>query len=74
MCKLIYPLRSCLLYRQAHLSALQDALTGLSNRGAFDISLAREVNLSQRHHSPLSIIVLDIDHFKTVNDSYGHSA
>jgi diguanylate cyclase (GGDEF)-like protein len=74
LCKLIYPLRNCLLYRQAHLSALQDALTGLNNRAAFDASLAREVDLSQRQHSPLSLIILDIDHFKTVNDSYGHSA
>lgn len=74
LCKLTYPLRNCLLYRQAQLSAMQDALTRLNNRAAFDTSLAREVDLSQRQHSPLSLIVLDIDHFKIVNDSYGHRA
>lgn len=74
LCKLAYPLRNCLLYRQAQRAALQDKLTGLNNRAAFDNSLTREVDLAQRQHTPLSLVVLDIDHFKTVNDSYGHSA
>lgn len=74
LCKLIYPLRNCLLYRQAQHAALQDKLTGLSNRAAFDQSLNREVDLAQRQHAALSLVVLDIDHFKIVNDSYGHSA
>jgi diguanylate cyclase (GGDEF)-like protein len=74
LCKLVYPLRNCLLYRQAQRAALQDKLTGLNNRAAFDNSLTREVDLAQRQHSPLSVVVLDIDHFKTVNDTYGHSA
>ena len=74
LCKLVYPLRNCLLYRQAQRAALQDKLTGLNNRAAFDNSLTREVDLAQRQHTPLPLVVLDIDHFKTVNDSYGHSA
>lgn len=74
LCKLIYPLRNCLLYRQAQRAALQDKLTGLNNRAAFDNSLTREVDLAQRQHAPLSLVVLDIDHFKAVNDTYGHSA
>lgn len=74
LCKLIYPLRNCLLYRQAQALSLQDKLTGLNNRAAFDDCLKREVGLSHRQHTPLSLIVLDIDHFKAVNDSYGHSA
>lgn len=74
LCKLIYPLRNCLLYKQAQQASLQDQLTGLYNRGAFDTSMKREVDLSTRQHSPLSLIVLDIDHFKTINDSYGHSS
>jgi len=74
LCKLIYPLRNCLLYRQAQRAALQDKLTGLNNRAAFDNSLTREVDLAQRQHTPLSLVVLDIDHFKAVNDTYGHSA
>lgn len=74
LCKLIYPLRNSLLYRQAQTAALQDQLTGLNNRGAFDTSLKREIDLAQRQHTPMSLIVLDIDHFKAVNDTYGHSS
>lgn len=74
LCKLIYPLRNSLLYRQAQTAALQDQLTGLNNRGAFDASLKREIDLSQRQHTPMSLLVLDIDHFKAVNDNYGHSS
>jgi len=74
LCKLIYPVRNCLLYREAQASALQDKLTGLNNRAAFDSSLKREIDLAHRQHTPMSLIVLDIDHFKTVNDTYGHSS
>ncbi len=72
LCKLIYPLRNCLLYRQSQTAALHDKLTGLNNRGAFDDNLKREIDIAQRQHSPLSLLVIDIDHFKTVNDIYGH--
>jgi diguanylate cyclase (GGDEF)-like protein len=74
LCKLVYPLRNCLLFRQAQSAALKDALTGLNNRAAFDAGLHREIDLSQRQHSPLSLVVMDIDHFKSVNDTYGHSS
>jgi len=74
LCKLIYPLRNCLLYSQSQSLALQDKLTGLNNRAAFDESLKHEIGLAQRQHQPLSLVVLDIDHFKSVNDSYGHRA
>ncbi len=74
LCKLVYPVRNCLLFRQAQAAALQDTLTGLYNRGAFDEHLKREIHLAQRQNSPLSLIVLDIDHFKVVNDTYGHSS
>ena len=73
LCKLVYPLRNCLLYREAQAAALQDKLTGLNNRGAFDNSLKREIDLAQRQHSAMSLVMLDIDFFKTVNDNYGHS-
>lgn len=73
LCKLVYPLRNCLLYREAQAAALQDKLTGLNNRGAFDNSLKREIDLAQRQHSPMSLVMLDIDFFKAVNDTYGHS-
>jgi len=74
LCKLIYPIRNCLLFRQAQSAALHDKLTGLSNRSAFDLSLKREIDLAQRQHMPLSLIVLDIDNFKVINDTYGHSS
>lgn len=74
LCKLIYPVRNSLLYRQAQAAALQDSLTGLNNRGAFDASLKREIDLANRQHTPMSLLVLDIDHFKAVNDTYGHSS
>lgn len=73
LCKLIYPLRNCLLYRQSQAAALEDKLTGLNNRGAFDTHLKREIDIAQRQHTAMSLIVLDIDHFKAVNDSHGHS-
>jgi diguanylate cyclase (GGDEF)-like protein len=73
LCKLIYPLRNCLLYRQAQTASLQDKLTGLNNRASFDSNLKREINIAQRQHTPMSLLVIDIDHFKEVNDTYGHS-
>jgi diguanylate cyclase (GGDEF)-like protein len=49
-----------------------DALTGLMNFRAFERHLAREMERSRRLESPTSLIMLDIDHFKQVNDKYGH--
>ncbi|MEW5917159.1 MAG: diguanylate cyclase [Gemmatimonadota bacterium] len=54
--------------------SLTDQLTGLSNRRAFDQKLAEEVRLSVRHRTPLSLVLLDIDHFKQYNDTFGHPA
>lgn len=51
-----------------------DGLTGLANRRAFDELLSREWRRGLRLGSPLSVILLDIDHFKAYNDSYGHLA
>jgi len=52
--------------------ALTDALTGAVNRHHFNEVLDQEIANVHNHGSPLSIMVLDIDHFKAVNDSYGH--
>lgn len=54
--------------------ARSDALTGLRNRRAFDEQLELEVARSMREQRPLSLLMMDIDHFKQFNDRYGHAA
>ncbi len=71
---LFYPLRNALLYKEALDNSLKDALTGLANRAAFELSIKRELGMAKRHNLPLSMIVIDIDHFKAVNDNCGHHA
>jgi diguanylate cyclase (GGDEF)-like protein len=51
-----------------------DGLTGIANRRNFDQALAVEWNRAQRSETPLSLIMLDVDHFKHYNDQYGHLA
>lgn len=69
---LFFPLRNALLYRAATQSALRDPLTGTGNRIAMDQTLEREIDMARRHMQPLSLLMLDIDHFKRINDSHGH--
>ena len=52
--------------------ALTDALTGIANRKAFDERLRAELNTASDENEPLSLLMLDIDHFKRFNDTYGH--
>jgi diguanylate cyclase (GGDEF)-like protein len=54
--------------------ALTDALTGLLNRRAFMDLVTREIAHSRRQHRPLAVLMCDLDHFKSVNDRYGHPA
>jgi len=54
--------------------AMIDGLTGLWNRAYFDQRLASERSLARRADHPLSCLLLDVDHFKQVNDTYGHPA
>lgn len=70
---LLYPLRNALLYRAAIQTAMRDALTGTGNRVAMDQALGREVELARRNLMPLSILMLDLDYFKRINDQFGHS-
>ncbi len=72
--QLIYPLRNAIWYQQAVKSAQFDPLTGIKNRASLDQTMAREISLAHRNKTPLSLIVADIDHFKKINDKYGHSA
>lgn len=51
-----------------------DPLTGLFNRRYLEESLSREIKRADRHQQPLSIIMIDIDHFKQFNDTFGHDA
>lgn len=51
---------------------MEDALTGIKNRRFFDKKLLMEIRRSRREQTPLSIIMLDIDKFKSINDNYGH--
>jgi len=69
---LLYPLRNALMYRKAVHTAQRDPLTGVHNRSCLDASLRREMDLAHRHRTPLALVMLDIDHFKNVNDRHGH--
>ena len=73
LCALVYPLRNALTYKHAVELASRDPLTGAHNRMALSSSLLREVDLAQRQELPLSILVIDIDHFKSFNDQHGHA-
>ncbi|MFY0727836.1 GGDEF domain-containing protein [Pseudomonas sp. NFX15] len=73
LASLLFPMRNALLYRAATQSALRDPLTDTGNRIAMDQTLQREIELCRRHMQPLSVLMLDIDHFKQVNDTHGHS-
>lgn len=52
--------------------SITDSLTGLKNRRYFDQRLHEEIAHSRRYRLPLSLLLIDVDHFKVVNDTYGH--
>ncbi len=54
--------------------ALRDGLTGLYNRRYLEDALSRELHRAERGHSPVSVVMIDIDHFKSFNDKFGHDA
>lgn len=54
--------------------ATRDQLTKLFNRHYFTFEIVKQINFWRRHKQPLSILMLDIDHFKNINDTYGHMA
>lgn len=60
------------LYANQELLARTDSLTGLLNRRALEEQASREIRRSRRQGTPLAVLSLDLDHFKLVNDQYGH--
>lgn len=58
---------------EAEEGALIDSLTGLPNRRAFDLYLEEQVQITERYHHPLTVIMLDLNGFKIINDRCGHS-
>lgn len=60
--------------QQLYESATRDPLTQSYNRRAFDEQLEKDFSHAQRHNLPLSLVILDVDHFKRINDAHGHPA
>jgi len=69
---LLFPLRNALQYRAALNAAHCDPLTGLGNRAGLENALCIETSRSRRSGKPMSMLMIDIDHFKSINDRYGH--
>ncbi|HMC52797.1 MAG TPA: sensor domain-containing diguanylate cyclase [Acidimicrobiales bacterium] len=65
-------LRNASLLEQVQKMASTDGLTGVANRRAFDAALDRELARAARLDDPVSLVMLDIDHFKALNDTHGH--
>lgn len=65
-----HTLRTTLLERTRW--AMTDSLTGVRNRRCFDLELQRELKIARRYGGDLSLIVIDVDNFKAVNDQHGH--
>lgn len=60
------------LFERVQKQALTDELTGCVNRRSFEMQLDRDIHLAMRMRQPLSLVMLDIDHFKRINDTFGH--
>ncbi len=70
---LVYPLRNAIQYQLLARLSLRDSLTGLGNRAALDAALKHELQLAHRHEFTVSLLLIDLDHFKLINDTWGHS-
>lgn len=65
---------NCMLFHNVEQNALRDNLTGLLTHKALDDQLEKAILEASRYNQPLSLILADIDHFKSVNDTHGHQA
>ncbi|MEO5367334.1 MAG: GGDEF domain-containing protein [Magnetococcus sp. WYHC-3] len=72
--ELAQPFQRAFQYERAVEQASRDALTGLINRRVFSERMQHEMALSRRSGRPLSLVFLDLDHFKAINDGLGHAA
>ncbi len=72
LCSLV--IDNTLLYEEKKVLSITDALTGGYNRAYLTEHLPQEIKRAARYHRPLSIVLCDIDHFKNINDTYGHLA
>ncbi len=70
----IFPLQRVLVQQDFRSMAYSDAMTGLDNFRQFEETLSDELLRAERYERPLSVILLDIDHFKSFNDTRGHQA
>ena len=66
-------LQAARVHQDTAADALTDALTGLSNRRRFDQDLRLEVSRVRRYGNDLSLVLIDVDHFKQINDTFGHT-
>lgn len=60
------------IYSEQIFNSSVDSLTGLYNRNQFNIGLEHEFNRAKRYNTPFSVAMIDIDHFKNINDNFGH--
>lgn len=70
----LYETRRASAYKQLERMARTDALTGAASRGSFQQSLEQSIREAERSEGKLVLVILDVDHFKAVNDQYGHDA
>ena len=70
----LYAMAALLVAVYTGKDSLTDALTRIGNRAAFDLRLNEEIYRAHRYGTALSLMLLDVDHFKSYNDSFGHPA
>jgi len=72
--QLIYPLRNAMSYHEVVIHSVTCPLTQLGNRSLFDQIIRREIAMAMRHQGSFTLLMLDIDDFKQINDTAGHLA